>query len=176
MRIADQLELIPAATQPSPPSRVERIPEEASSSNICLKVPACDTETFYGGYEEWPAFRNMFTAVYINHSKLSRAQKLYHLRYKTEGKAGSIVKQYPLSDDNFELALEALRAKYENKRILVDNQIIVLLSLPNVQTENSKQIQRLQTTINGCLSALHSQGVCTDSWDPMLVYICSSTT
>ncbi|XP_012162960.1 uncharacterized protein LOC101454079 [Ceratitis capitata] len=118
------------------------MPEEVSSSNICLKVPACDTETFNWGYEEWPAFRDMFTAIYINHPKLSHAQKLCHLRYKTEGKAGAIVEQHPLSDDNFELAWEALRAKYENKRILVDNQIKALLSLPNVQIENSEQIQR----------------------------------
>lgn len=40
-----------------------------------LKVPACDTEVFYGGYEDWPSFRDMFTAVYINHPKLSQAQK-----------------------------------------------------------------------------------------------------
>ena len=67
-----------------------------------------------------------------------------------------------------------ITGKIQNKRILVDNQVKVLLSLSNVQTENSEQLQRLQTTINNCLSALHSQGVSTDSWDPILVYICSS--
>lgn len=51
------------ATQPCSPFRVERISEEASSSNKYLQVPACDTETFYGGYEECPAFRDMFTTV-----------------------------------------------------------------------------------------------------------------
>lgn len=65
-----------------------------------------DTQDFYGGYEEWPAFRDMFTAVYIRHPKLTPAQKLYHLRYKTKGQAGIIVKQYPLSDESFELAWE----------------------------------------------------------------------
>ncbi|XP_036329665.1 uncharacterized protein LOC118741797 [Rhagoletis pomonella] len=170
-KIADQLSLIKAIAAPSPPPRVEHTSAEA---NVFLQVPPCDTETFYGGYEEWPAFRDMFTAVYINHPKLSRAQKLYHLRYKTQGKAGSIVKQYPLSDDNFELAWEALRSRYENKRILVDNQIKILMTLPTIQSENSEQLQRLQTSINNCLSVLNSQDVQTDSWDPILVYICSS--
>ncbi|XP_067637745.1 uncharacterized protein [Eurosta solidaginis] len=170
-KIADQLSLIKMMATPSPPPRVEQPPAEA---NIYLKVPACDTETFYGGYEEWPAFRDMFTAVYINHPRLSRAQKLYHLRYKTHGKAGSIVKRYALSDDNFDLAWEALRSRYENKRILVDNQIKSLLTLATIQSENSEQLQKLQNTINNCLSVLHSQGVTTDSWDPILVYICSS--
>ncbi|XP_067616221.1 uncharacterized protein [Eurosta solidaginis] len=168
-KIADQLSLIKMMTTPSPPLRVDQPPAEA---NIYLKVPACDTETFYGGYEEWPAFRDMFTAVYMNHPRLSRAQKLYHLRYKTQGKAGSIVKQYALSDDNFDLAWEALRSRYENKRILVDNQIKSLLTLATIPSENSEQ--KLQNTINNCLSVLHSQGVTTDSWDPILAYICSS--
>lgn len=29
-----------------------------------MKLPPCDTEDFHGGYEEWPSFRDMFTAVY----------------------------------------------------------------------------------------------------------------
>lgn len=36
------------------------------------------TFTKCGAYEEWPDFRDIFTAAYINH-QLSRAQKLYHL-------------------------------------------------------------------------------------------------
>lgn len=73
-----------------------------------LKVPACDTEVFYGGYEDWPSFRDMFTAVYISHPKLSPAQKLYHLRQKTWGKAALLIKNYPLNYQNFELAWSAL--------------------------------------------------------------------
>ena len=54
----------------------------------------------------------MFSAVYINHPYLSNAQKLYHLRYKTKGQAGVIVKQFALNDDNFNLAWEAFKSRY----------------------------------------------------------------
>ncbi|XP_058985244.1 uncharacterized protein LOC131805715 [Musca domestica] len=53
-------------------------------SEICIKVPPCDTQDFYGSYEEWPTFRDMFTAIYGNHPRLTPAQKLYHLRNKTK--------------------------------------------------------------------------------------------
>lgn len=36
----------------------------SDNSNIYIKVPPCDTEVFKGSYEEWPSFRDMFTAVY----------------------------------------------------------------------------------------------------------------
>ncbi|XP_067612621.1 uncharacterized protein [Eurosta solidaginis] len=150
-------------------------PINDSNSNGCyLKVSACDTEVFHGGYEDWPSFRDMFTAVYKNHPKLSAAQKLYHLRLKTKIQAGLIVKQYPLSDDNFELAWEALRSRYENKRILVDNQVKTLFNLPTIFAENGEQIQKMQTTINNCMSTLNTQGIPTTDWDPILVYLCSS--
>lgn len=86
-------------------------------TSVCIKVPPCDTEIFQGGYAEWPSFRDMFTAVYVNHPKLSRAQKLYHLRNKTKGNAGAIVKRYPLCDENFDLAWNALKTRYDNKRV-----------------------------------------------------------
>lgn len=58
----------------------------------------------------------MFTAVYVNHPKLTKAQKLYHLRNKTQGNAGAIVKRYSLCDENFDLAWTALKTRFENKR------------------------------------------------------------
>ncbi|XP_075170155.1 uncharacterized protein LOC142242472, partial [Haematobia irritans] len=140
----------------------------------CIKVPPCDTEIFYGGYEEWPAFRDMFTAVYGEHPKLSAVQKLYHLRLKVKGQAATIVKKYKLCGENFSLAWEALKSRYENKRILVDNQLKILLNLEPVLTESSESIQEIQITINDCLAALKAQGIPTNDWDPILVYVCST--
>ncbi len=150
-----------------------QIQSQEASSGIHLEVPACDTEIFYGGYEEWPSFRDMFTAVYINHPKLSKAQKLYHLRYKTKGQAGVIVKQFALNDDNFNLAWEALKARYENERILVDKQVTTLINLPKIQKETSEEFIRLQSTVSNCLSVLSTQNIPTNSWDPILVNICT---
>ncbi|XP_075163827.1 uncharacterized protein LOC142236490 [Haematobia irritans] len=158
-----------------PDSSKVSIPFENSDSNFsCMKVPPCDTENFQGGYEEWPSFRDMFTAVYINHPKLSAVQKLYHLRLKVKGQAAAIVRKYTLCGDNFPIAWEALRCRYENKRILVDNQLKILLNLKTIPLESSEALQKIQTTINDCLSALTAQGISTKDWDPVLVYLCST--
>ncbi|XP_059222553.1 uncharacterized protein LOC131996737 [Stomoxys calcitrans] len=143
-------------------------------ANSYIKVPPCDTEVFKGGYEEWPSFRDMFTAVYVNHPKLTRAQKLYHLRNKTRGAAGAIVKRYTLCDENFELAWSALKARYENKRVLVDNQLKILFNIPSASVENSEAIHKIQSTVNDCLCTLKTLDVNVESWDPILLYLVST--
>ncbi|XP_049301831.1 uncharacterized protein LOC125775361 [Bactrocera dorsalis] len=173
--ISDKLRLFKAIA-PTPQPRVElpQVQIQEASSGIHLKVPACDTEIFHGGYEQWPSFRDMFTAVYINHPKLSNAQKLYHLRYKTKGQAGVLVKQFALNDENFNYAWEALKARYENERILVDKQVTILMNLPKIQKETSEEFIKLQSTVSNCLSVLATQNIPTDNWDPILVNICTS--
>ncbi|XP_075163644.1 uncharacterized protein LOC142236255 [Haematobia irritans] len=146
-------------------------PEETGFS---LKLPPCDTELFSGGYEKWPCFRDMFTAIYIKHPKLSPAQKLFHLRAKTRGEASQIVKQFSLTDDNFGLAWEALRQRYENKRILVNHQLKKIFEMERVGTEKGKALRNLQYTVNNCLSVLKTYNISVISWDPILVFWVSS--
>ncbi|XP_075158202.1 uncharacterized protein LOC142231478 [Haematobia irritans] len=146
-------------------------PEEIGFS---LKLPPCDTELFNGGYEKWPCFRDMFTAIYIKHPKLSPAQKLFHLRAKTRGEASQIVKQFSLTDDNFGLAWEALRQRYENKRILVNHQLKKIFEMERVGTEKGKALRNLQYTVNNCLSVLKTYNISVISWDPILVFWVSS--
>ncbi|XP_059220581.1 uncharacterized protein LOC131995699 [Stomoxys calcitrans] len=157
-----------------PPPRHSLDNQTGDFSGICIKVPPCDTEDFKGGYEEWPSFRDMFTAVYVNHPKLTRAQKLYHLRNKTQGPAGAIVKRYPLCDENFELAWRALKSRYENKRVLVDNQLKILFNIPMASVESSESIQKIQSTVNDCMSTFRTLDVDVDHWDPILVYLIST--
>ncbi|XP_059222988.1 uncharacterized protein LOC131996859 [Stomoxys calcitrans] len=155
-------------------SRPSGIIETETETGYSLKVPPCDTELFSGGYDKWPSFRDMFTAIYIKHPKLSPAQKLFHLRSKTRGEANQIVKQFSLTDNNFQLAWEALRQRYENKRILINHQLRKIFESDRVTSEKGKALRNLQFTINNCLSVLKTYNIAVISWDPILVYWVSS--
>ncbi|XP_073841335.1 uncharacterized protein [Musca autumnalis] len=147
----------------------------SNTTSFSIKIPPCDTELFNGGYEIWPSFRDMFTAIYIKHSELSPAQKLFHLRAKTRGEANIIVKRFPLTDDNFQLAWDALRQRYENKRILINHQLRKIFEIDNVPSEKGKSLRNLQYTVNNCLSVLRTYNISVISWDPILVYWVSLT-
>ncbi|XP_041449408.1 uncharacterized protein LOC121404212 [Drosophila obscura] len=150
-----------------------RPPGPQTSQGGC-RLPPCDIEVFAGDYVRWPTFRDLFTAIYINNPRLSPVEKLYHLTTKTRGDPKAIVEKSPLTNDGFEAAWSALRSRYENNRLLVTNQINILLLLPRVGSETSRALKELQSTIQGVLTALAHSKVCTDNWDSILVTICAS--
>ncbi|XP_059223988.1 uncharacterized protein LOC131997292 [Stomoxys calcitrans] len=172
---ASILDLMQIEKQKHETSVLRDAPEsKCPESGFSLKVPPCDTELFSGGYDKWPSFRDMFSAIYGKHPKLSPAQKLFHLRAKTRGEPNQIVKRFSLTDDNFDLAWEALRQRYENKRILINHQLRKIFEIEHVSSEKGKNLRNLQYTINKCLSVLKTYNVSVMSWDPMLVYWVSS--
>ncbi|XP_075168002.1 uncharacterized protein LOC142240188 [Haematobia irritans] len=162
--IASATQQEPSVDQPPPPQ--VNVPT--------LKLPPCDTPPFEGGYSKWPAFRDIFSAVFGNHPHLSPAQKLYHLRGKTRGEANDIVKKFELTDANFSLAWEALRNRYENKRILVNQQMKKLFSVQSVSSESPKSIRLIQSAINDSLAIFKSYDISVENWDPVLIHIVSS--
>lgn len=139
-----------------------------------VKVPPCDTPPFEGGYSKWPAFRDIFWAVFGTHVELSPAQKLFHLRGKTRGEANQIVSRFDLVDENFQLAWDALKDRYENPRILVHQQMKYFFGIPAAQHETPKSIRQIQRGINDSLSIFKSYKIQTQNWDPILVYHCAT--
>lgn len=107
----------------------------------------------------------------VNHSKITRAQKLYHLQNKTRAGAGAIVKRYTLCDENVYLAWNALKSRNENKRFQVNNQFKILFNIPVANVESSGSIQKIQSIVNDCLCTLKTLDVDTKSWGPILIYL-----
>ncbi|XP_059223278.1 uncharacterized protein LOC131997037 [Stomoxys calcitrans] len=139
-----------------------------------LRLPPCDTDVFKGGYREWPTFRDLFSAIYINNSKLSKVEKLFHLTQKTAGEAREIISNVPLTHEGFDIAWRNLVHRYENKRMQVNEQLRALFNLPSVSVDNASTIQKLQRTIGSCTQTLQTLEVETGGWDPILVYLVST--
>jgi len=154
----------------------QMLPNMNSSTNVAhnIAVPPCDIKVFEGSYEDWPTFRDLFVAIFIDNPNVSDIQKLFHLRKRVKGDAEKIVKRFPVCSQSFSLAWEALTNRFENKRLLVDNHLKTLLNLPHSSEENSKSLQLIQTTISDTLLNLQAQGINTENWDPFIVYLCST--
>ncbi|XP_075156671.1 uncharacterized protein LOC142229953 [Haematobia irritans] len=172
-----KVKIIEAVQEKSQPRNLESTRIDTSTVHhgvSSLKLPPCDTQPFEGGYSKWPAFRDIFQAVFINHPGLSDAQKLYHLRSKTRSEAWQIVQRFDLTDANFTLAWNALKNRYENTRILVHQQMKKFFGIQVAPCETAKSIRNIQSSINDCVAIFKSYKLKTDDWDPILVHWCST--
>ncbi|XP_061396698.1 uncharacterized protein LOC133332313, partial [Musca vetustissima] len=148
---------------------LDQIPNDSVHN---LALPPCDTDVFEGDFHSWPTFRDLFTAVYINNSRLSDIERLCHLVRKTSGEAREIVSKFPLTNRSFVLAWKSLKETYDNPRVIVHSQLKLLFSLPVLDSETCSNLKSLQRGINGCLSAMSTYDISTDNWDPIIVFLC----
>ncbi|KAH8362659.1 hypothetical protein KR084_001847, partial [Drosophila pseudotakahashii] len=119
------------------------------------RVPPIDyCEIFSGDYVHWPTFRDIFSAIYVQNPRLSGVEKLFHLNSKTSGEAKSIVALSPLTNEGFESAWGNLQTRFENKRLLVNSQLKIPFNLPTVSQECGNSLKHLESTVQGCLTAL----------------------
>ncbi|XP_041630788.2 uncharacterized protein [Drosophila kikkawai] len=154
-------------------SQARTAPPTDTFSRGC-SLPPCDTEIFDGDYLRWPTFRDLFTAIYVNNSRLTPVEKLFHLNAKTSGEAHAIVAKSPLTNDGFQSAWSALQDRFENKRLLVNSLLKILFSLSTIGSESGTALKDRQSTIQGCLIALEHSQISTENWDCLLIFLISS--
>ncbi|XP_060662126.1 uncharacterized protein LOC132795439 [Drosophila nasuta] len=169
-QLSEQIADASQALTPRTPVQTQAVPFMSTG----CRLPPCDTEVFGGDYTRWPTFRDLFTAIYIRNPRLSEVEKLFHLNSKTSGEAHAIVSKSPLTNEGFQSAWSSLTERFENKRLLVNSQLRVLFNLPAIGQESGAAIQELQSTIQGCLTALEHSRINTENWDCILVFLCSS--
>lgn len=78
----------------------------------------------------------------------------------------------PLNSSGFDIAWRNLRETYDNPRMLVNNQLKPPFSLPFYDKETSANLKSIQRGINGFLTAMRTYDISTQSWDPILVFLC----
>lgn len=145
-----------------------------SGDNFCsdLKLPPIEVPVFHGDYLSWPKFRDLFETVCLDNPSVSPIRGLLYLLEKTKGDAHDIVASFPQTHRSLDLAWKALTSAYDNPRLLVNNQLRVMFGLPLLEHETSDGLKTILRGISGCLSALATYEVPTNSWDPILVFLC----
>lgn len=82
------------------------------------------------------------------------------------------LKYIATTSDNYANAWQKLEERFDNKRAFITNTLRKLFNQHHSE-ENASQIRELLDTSRECISALQSQGINTDSWDCILIFIIS---
>ncbi|XP_073948598.1 uncharacterized protein [Choristoneura fumiferana] len=82
---------------------------------------------------EWMSFHDLFISL-VHNRDISDAEKHFYLRASLQGEALSLVRQLPMDEQNYAVALGILQDRYQNHRMLVDAYLNQIINLPVVSS------------------------------------------
>lgn len=134
-------------------------------------TPNIEIPDFYGNYNQWMSFRDLYLESVHNNPTLSKAQKMQHLKTKLKGEAEKLVQHLGISAENYASCWEMLAHRYNNKRLLFTSYMNTLLNQSSIQQPTAASIRKLHDIMMECLNGLKNIGLDTTNWDPVVVHL-----
>ncbi|XP_075977354.1 uncharacterized protein LOC142977361 [Anticarsia gemmatalis] len=136
------------------------------------KLPRIQIPTFSGKYDEWPTFKDLFTAL-VHNTTISDVQKLHYLKTSVSGEAEALLRHIQITENNYAHAWGLLQARFGNKKMIVNSLLRRLFSQKRITNQTANHIKALLDTTMECLNSLNNMNVCTTSWDSLIVFLIS---
>ncbi|XP_063989072.1 uncharacterized protein LOC135168624 [Diachasmimorpha longicaudata] len=148
----------------------QSIAEVNSHNNPQLRLPRIELTTFNGAFDKWLSFINHFNSMVHENSSLSKIQKLYYLKSCLKEEAEEIISSLELTEENYEVALQLLKDRYDNKRVIIQKHVRALMDLPTIGKESALELRKFIDAMSMHLRALKALGQPIDTWDTLLIH------
>ncbi|XP_039312439.1 uncharacterized protein LOC105203331 [Solenopsis invicta] len=173
------IELRDRPTQPPPLAGTPRIlvqpqaiaVDEQAAAGTHVKLPRIDMPKFDGNYERWVPFRDLFESLIATNPSLSPVQKLYYLTTALSGEAAKVIAPLEITNDNYAIAWELLKNRFENKRLIVQYLIQTLLDITPIVKESYTELRHLVDNVSQYIKSLSKLGQPVESWGTLLIHI-----
>lgn len=154
---------------------VKSEPDEShTKTQSKVKLPEFQLPKFDGAFENWIGFRDTFEAL-IDKANLRPIEKLLYLvNACKEGEADQVIGSINIAGENYPVAWQALKNRYEDKKLLVDRHISELLKCKAVAKENPGDLRHLLSCYSNRISQI--QQIVDDKaklWDLLLIHLAS---
>ena len=106
-----------------------------SKTNTSLQLPKVELPTFHGETGSWSKFINLFEEIVDKNDSLSDTQKFLLLQSHLKDEALSTISGYIIDGNNYKIALECLKKRYDNKLM---NAKFYLNQILNYNSQHSK--------------------------------------
>jgi predicted O-linked N-acetylglucosamine transferase (SPINDLY family) len=104
---------------------------QSHDSNF-LNLPKFNLQVFDEKYENWVSFLHLFQSTIHHNQSLSDVQKFFYLKSYLKGEPLNLLSTLPLSQSNYNVAIELLKDRYANQKKIVNTHLKALFSLPQV--------------------------------------------
>ncbi|XP_011883971.1 PREDICTED: uncharacterized protein LOC105571109 [Vollenhovia emeryi] len=172
--MAECLEEIEPYVNPNQSVQLDTSTQKTSSAFSFSHLPPITLPPFDGKYDEWESFRDRFTSLIIDNSELTDFARMHFLTASLKYRARECIQHLSVTADNFTVAWDTLKARFECKRRLLNVHLNTLLNLPAIHCESIPELQVLRDKTNATVAALKNLDRSSDQlWDDILVCLIS---
>lgn len=132
-------------------------------------LPKLEPPSFDGNVYGWEDFRDLFKSAVHERTELSNVRKLQYLKNCMKGEASNLLRNYKLTDENYEIAWNFLVSLFDDKKVLVHKYFQLLSDMPLCQ-ESAEDLQKLLRTTNESIRGLQNLGRPIEHWDDWFVF------
>lgn len=137
-------------------SRIASIPRDSSASIDSRRLPEIPLPHFSGDIHQWPAFRNRLDALVTKRENLSNIEKFHYLVGCLQDSATDVVCGIPVSGPTYEIAWEALVARFDKPRVVASALVDKSLQAPASAKESLTDLNNFLSLFNEGESVLKS--------------------
>lgn len=141
------------------------------SINNHIRLPKIELPTFDGNYEHWYSFYETFESLINSNEDITAVQKLHYLRSCLRGNAKDLVLSLDITPQNFTVAWDLLKNRYDNKTLIIKKHIRELFEMPHITKECSSGLRKIIDTTEKHIRALHALNRPTEHWDDVMIYL-----
>lgn len=113
----------------------------------------------------------MFESLIASNDALPNVQKLHYLRSALTGEAAKVINSLEITNDNYAVAWNLLKQRFENKRLIVQYLIQMLFDIPAITRESYADLRQLVDNISQYTQSLTKLGQPVENWSTMIIHI-----
>ena len=137
------------------------------------KLPKLQVKPFNGEPTEYQLFMDNFKSAIDSNTILTNVDKFVYLKNLLQGKAAYAVQGLPLTDGNYNMALDILSSRFGYKQIIISSHTWNnLMKLPTVvNITDIKKIRVILDPLEMNIRGLEALGISSDSYGELLLAI-----
>lgn len=108
-----------------------------------VKLTPLTVPLFSSGIHGFASFLDTFAAVVVTNEDLSEVEKLFDLKQSLRDSAAECVNGMQMTQANYKIAINNLKARYDNTKLQVLFHVEALFNFPKMQRKNATYYDNL---------------------------------
>lgn len=143
-----------------------------SQHNNNIKLPEIKIQPFDGKLSEFASFFELFEALISENHSLSNVQKFLYLKSFLRNEPLHLISSLPAVNDSFQVAIDLLKNRYENKLAVVNAYLSNILEIEPLKKCTAPILRKFVNDIKQNLDMLEKLNLEVEQlWELLLIYL-----